>query len=51
MDILFLLIPLSIVLVFAIVVVLAWSVNAGQFEEMDTMARIALDECTDHQDA
>lgn len=47
MDILFLLIPLSIVLVFAIVGVLAWSVGSGQFEDMEAMASISLDECTE----
>lgn len=44
MEILFLLLPLSVVLVFAIVGVLAWSVESGQFEDMDAMARIALDD-------
>lgn len=51
MDILFLLIPLSVVLAFVIVVVLAWSVGAGQFEDMDAMARIALEECTEDTSA
>lgn len=47
MSILLLLIPLSVVLVFFIVVVLAWSVNAGQFEDMERMAKIALDDGED----
>lgn len=35
MDILYLLVPLSVVLVFAIVAVLAWSVRTGQFEDVE----------------
>lgn len=49
MDILFLLIPMSVVLVFAIVAVLAWSVSAGQFEDMEAMARIALDDSRENR--
>lgn len=36
MDILFLLIPLSVVLVFAIVGVFWWSLSSGQFDDLDT---------------
>lgn len=35
MDILFLLVPLSVVLALAIVGLLAWAVWSGQFEDMD----------------
>ena len=45
MDILYTLIPLSVVLVFAILAALAWAVHAGQFEDLDTEAeRILLDD-------
>ncbi len=35
MDIVWLLVPLSVVLVFAIVVVFWWSVESGQFEDLE----------------
>lgn len=35
MDILYLLIPLSVVLAFAILGVFAWALNAGQFEDLE----------------
>ncbi|MEI7443578.1 MAG: cbb3-type cytochrome oxidase assembly protein CcoS [Burkholderiales bacterium] len=35
MDVLYMLVPLSVVLVFAIVAVLAWSVRNGQFEDIE----------------
>jgi len=35
MDILYLLIPLSVVLVFVIGVVFWWSVHAGQFDDLE----------------
>ena len=35
MDILYLLVPLSVVLVFAIIGVFAWAVHRGQFEDLD----------------
>jgi cbb3-type cytochrome oxidase maturation protein len=45
MDILYLLVPLSIVLVFAIVGVLAWSVHRGQFDDLEQQgARILEDD-------
>ena len=45
MDILYTLIPLSVVLVFAILAALAWAVYAGQFEDLDAEAeRILLDD-------
>ncbi len=45
MDILYLLIPLSLVFVAAIAVVFLWAVKSGQFEDMEGPAhRILLDE-------
>jgi cbb3-type cytochrome oxidase maturation protein len=35
MDILFLLIPLSVVLVFFVLLALWWAVNRGQFEDIE----------------
>ena len=35
MDILFLLIPLSLLLVFAIIYAIWWAVNSGQFENVE----------------
>lgn len=35
MDILFLLVPLSVLLALAVIGVLAWAVWSGQFEELD----------------
>jgi cbb3-type cytochrome oxidase maturation protein len=35
MDILFLLIPLSVVLVFLIIGVFAWAVHSGQFDDLE----------------
>ncbi len=35
MDILYLLIPLSLVLVFVIAVIFWWSLKSGQFEDLD----------------
>lgn len=42
MDILFLLIPLSVVLLLAIVGVFGWAVHNGQFDDLDEQARRAL---------
>ena len=33
MDILFILIPLSVVLVFAVIGIFAWALNSGQFDD------------------
>jgi cbb3-type cytochrome oxidase maturation protein len=45
MDILYLLIPLSLVFVAAIAVVFLWAVKSGQFEDMEGPAhRILLDD-------
>ena len=38
MDILFLLVPLSVLLALAVMGILAWAVWAGQFEELDSEA-------------
>ncbi len=46
MEALYLLIPLSIVLVLAIGAVLAWSVLSGQFDDLDAEGRRILDENT-----
>lgn len=35
MDILFVLIPLSVVLVFAVIGVFAWALNSGQFDDLE----------------
>ena len=45
MDILYLLIPLSLVFVAAIAVVFLWAVKSGQFEDMEGPAqRILMDD-------
>lgn len=35
MDILYLLVPLSVVLVLGLIAVLAWSVHSGQFDDIE----------------
>ena len=45
MDILYLLIPISLVLVTVIVALVIWAVNRGQFNDLDSPAhRILLDD-------
>jgi len=44
MDILYLLVPLSAVLVLAIIGVFAWALHRGQFEDLDREAVRILDE-------
>ncbi len=44
MDILFVLIPLSVLLALGVVGVLAWAVWSGQFEEVDVEAQRILRE-------
>ncbi|HEX4856824.1 MAG TPA: cbb3-type cytochrome oxidase assembly protein CcoS [Limnobacter sp.] len=44
MDILFLLIPLSLVLVAAIGIVLFWAVNTGQFEATSKHGQVIIDD-------
>ena len=46
MDILFLLIPLSVLLAFAVLGVLAWAVWAGQFEDMEGEGQRIFDDAT-----
>ena len=46
MDILYTLIPLSVVLVFLIIVVLGWAVHGGQFEDLDVEAARIIDDDT-----
>jgi cbb3-type cytochrome oxidase maturation protein len=51
MDILYMLVPLSVVLVFLIVAVLAWSVRSGQFDDVEQEGeRILEDEDTTPRD-
>ena len=47
MDILYLLIPLSVVLVFFILAGLWWAVNRGQFEDIESEGARILDESRD----
>jgi cbb3-type cytochrome oxidase maturation protein len=50
MEILFLLIPMSVVLALAVIGVFAWALNAGQFDDVEFEgARILLD--ADHAGA
>ncbi|MBI5921616.1 MAG: cbb3-type cytochrome oxidase assembly protein CcoS [Betaproteobacteria bacterium] len=50
MEILYLLIPLSVVLVFMIAVVFWWSLKSGQFEDLEGPAyRILMDDDTPRQ--
>jgi cbb3-type cytochrome oxidase maturation protein len=44
MDILYLLVPLSVVLVFGIVAVLAWSVRSGQFDDVEQQGERILED-------
>jgi cbb3-type cytochrome oxidase maturation protein len=44
MDILFLLVPLSVILVFAIVGVFWWSLQNGQFDNLESPASDILDD-------
>jgi cbb3-type cytochrome oxidase maturation protein len=48
MDILFLLVPLSVVLVLAVMTLFYWALHAGQFENVDREGeRILRDEAED----
>ena len=51
MDILYLLIPLSAVLVLAILAVFAWALYGGQFDDLDQFGEQILDIGTDPVDA
>jgi cbb3-type cytochrome oxidase maturation protein len=44
MDILFLLIPLSVVIALAFVVIFYWALKEGQFDELELPARAILDD-------
>jgi cbb3-type cytochrome oxidase maturation protein len=44
MDILYLLIPVSIVIVFVIGVVFFWAISSGQFDELDREGRKVVDD-------
>ena len=44
MDILFLLVPLSVLLALGVLGVLAWAVNSGQFEELESEGERIFDE-------
>lgn len=47
MDILFLLVPLSVLLALAVMGVLAWAVWSGQFEELDSEGQRILSSAPD----
>ena len=47
MDILYLLLPLSVLLVFAILAVFAWAVHGGQFEDLDREGQRIFEEGAD----
>jgi cbb3-type cytochrome oxidase maturation protein len=52
MDILYLLIPMSLVFVAAIAAVFLWAVRSGQFEDMEGPAhRILMDDDSHNQEA
>lgn len=42
MNILLLLVPLSVVLVLAILVLFAWALHSGQFEDLESAGQAAL---------
>jgi cbb3-type cytochrome oxidase maturation protein len=44
MDILYLLIPLSVLMMLAVIGVFAWALHGGQFDALDAQARRALDD-------
>jgi cbb3-type cytochrome oxidase maturation protein len=44
MDILYMLIPVSVVIVFAIGVVFWWAISSGQFDELDREGRSVVDD-------
>jgi cbb3-type cytochrome oxidase maturation protein len=48
MDILFLLVPLSVVLVFLILALFAWALKSGQFDDIERQGeRVLRDEAVD----
>lgn len=44
MDILYLLVPLAVLLALAVLLVFAWALQAGQFEQVDAEAQRILDQ-------
>ena len=44
MDVLFLLVPLSVLLALGVLGVLAWAVSSGQFEELESEGERIFDE-------
>jgi cbb3-type cytochrome oxidase maturation protein len=44
MDVLYLLIPLSVLLVFALLGLFAWSLHGGQFDDLERPAHDILDD-------
>jgi cbb3-type cytochrome oxidase maturation protein len=51
MDILYLLVPLSVLIVMAVIGVLAWSIFGGQFDDLERQGeRILEDENPDRRD-
>ena len=44
MDILYLLVPMSVILVFGIIAVFAWAMRGGQFEDVEREGLRILDE-------
>jgi cbb3-type cytochrome oxidase maturation protein len=44
MDILYLLIPVSVVIVFVIGVVFWWAISSGQFDELDREGKAVVDD-------
>lgn len=51
MEILFLLVPLSVVLVFAIIVMFAWALKSGQLDDIDREGERILKNDPDRVDA
>ena len=44
MESLYLLIPLSVILVFGILLVFAWSLGSGQFDDLEAQGRTIVDD-------
>ncbi len=44
MDIVYLLVPMSVVIVFVIGVVFWWAISSGQFDELDREGRSVVDD-------
>jgi len=44
MESLYLLIPLSVILVFGILLVFAWSLGSGQFDDLEAQGRTVVDD-------